>query len=104
MSQNTYVTASVLGRVRVRAGWDAPLQEIYCSVEPLDVQADFDGQTPRCFLEFAYADIPSMIASLAEGGIMLPADMRQAIESDVRAGAGNVIRDFGADWPSSQLH
>lgn len=92
MSQNITETSSMLGPVRVRAGWDAPLEEIYCNVELLGTQPDLDA--PTCFHEFVYADIGAMILALSEAKISLPDGMRRAIEEDIRLHAGNVIRRF----------
>lgn len=93
MSQNIHLTGSAFGTVRVRAGWDAPLNELYCNVELLERDAH-GADLPACFSAFVYEDVPSMLAALACADIRLPEGMQRAIEADLRSRAGNVIREF----------
>jgi hypothetical protein len=93
MSQNIHHTSSVLGRVRVRAGWDVPLGELYCSVELLDGDSDLNA-VPNCFREFVYPDLHAMREALSEAEIFLPDEMQRAIAADLLAHTGNVIREF----------
>lgn len=97
MSQNILDTNSIIGPVRVRAGWDVPLQELYCNVEALDGQElEFEG-TPACFFNTAYSDVESMAEALALAGIRLPSSMLSAVRQDLRERAENLIREFEPD-------
>jgi hypothetical protein len=65
MSQNIVLTTSVLGQVRVRAGWDVPLNELYCNVELVGRELGLDEDVPSCVHEFVYSELPSMIKALS---------------------------------------
>lgn len=97
MSQNILVTQSSLGLVRVRAGWDNPLEEIFCSVEPLERTVDDDDDAPACLFQTSYQNVQAVVASLAEAGIRLPEPMIDFIRLDCDAKTGNTIRVFEVD-------
>lgn len=102
MSQNNFTTSSVAGPVRVRAGWDAPLQELFCSVERLE-GADEAGELPECFFRTSYANVKEMVECLAGAHIALPAGFIQAVSHDVESRSGNVLRDFDVTPPTRSV-
>lgn len=93
MSQNVIDTESDLGRVRVRSGWDVPSQELYCSVEPLELIRG-PQELPGCFFKTSYGSVDEVLESLREAGIQLPSTMLEAVEDDLTLRVGNVIRVF----------
>jgi hypothetical protein len=97
MSQNVFLTSSSIGRVLVRAGWDNPLQELFCSVEPIEAGLPQSGKAPACLLQTSYLDVAALVASLHEAQIVLPKKMIEAIQLDVVQRAGNVRRVFHPD-------
>lgn len=100
MSQNTLVTDSKFGRVRVSAGWDHPTQEAFCNVLTLDEDEDdeeSDIEYPPCFMRTSYSDAQEMVRALSEAGITLPSAMVAAIDADIESGARNVLRQFRQD-------
>lgn len=99
MSQNTFTTSSVAGTVRVRAGWDVPLQELFCSVEQLERFGD-EEQLPDCFFQTSYGSLEEMVLSLSQAGITLPPGLIQAVRQDIEHETGNVLRDFDATPPT----
>ncbi|MNR71765.1 hypothetical protein D3C71_24430 [compost metagenome] len=106
MSQNTLVTTSSLGQVRVSAGWDYPLQQLFCNVLTLDdeVEDDEADLPAACFARSAYGDVTELVATLKAGGIELPRQMVEAIGQDVRDQARNILRVFGQDGALQQEH
>lgn len=100
MSQNTFTSSSVAGEVRVRAGWDAPLQEFFCSVERLEADAADVADLPDCFYETSYRNLDAMVSSLAQARIRLPPSFLEVLNEDLRNETGNVIRDFDQTPPS----
>jgi hypothetical protein len=94
MSQNILTTSSSIGQVTVIAGWDRPLQEFFCNVEPM---AEHEGDYPECLLEINYSSAAAIAENLKLANITLPAQMVEAIERDGAAQAGNVMRHFRED-------
>ena len=62
MSQNTILTSSNFGQVRVSAGWDHPLSELFCNVLPLDDENEDEESGPEeCLLRSSYDDVEDML-------------------------------------------
>lgn len=99
MSQNTFTSSSIAGGVRVRAGWDAPLQEFFCSVERLEGGKEV-ADLPDCFYGTSYPNLDAMASSLARAGINLPPGFLEVLKEDLHNQTGNVIRDFDRTPPS----
>lgn len=99
MSQNVFTTTSVAGMVRVRAGWDVPLNEFFCSVEQL--QAGQLDELPSCFLQTSYESLEDMMAALQQAAIAVPPGFLEVLGQDVHVRAGNVLRDFDQKPPRS---
>ena len=106
MSQNSLVTTSSLGQVRVSAGWDYPLQQLFCNVLTLDdeVEDDEADLPAACFARSAYSNVAELVATLQEGGIELPRQMVEALEQDVQDQARSILRVFGQDGTLQQEH
>jgi len=81
----------------VRAGWDNPLQELFCNVEPLDQGGPDRGDGPSCLFQTSYLSVDALVASLGEARISLPQKMIEVIQLDCANSAGNVIRLFQVD-------
>jgi hypothetical protein len=95
MSQNTLTTTSSFGDVRLSAGWDRPLRELFCRVEFLaDVEPD---PFPDYLLETNHPGVDQMVDTLARADIHLPTAMIASIGDDVTQQAGNIIRQFLSD-------
>jgi hypothetical protein len=95
MSQNILQTSSAVGQVRITAGWDKPLSEIFCNVLCLDDVPD--DNIPGCVLENRYESVDDICTSLKAADIELPDQMLEALRRDVETEAGNVIRVFRRD-------
>jgi hypothetical protein len=97
MSQNILTTSSSVGLVRVRAGWDEPLQEIFCSVEPMEQDISESDAAPSCLFQTSYQDVRALLASLREAQIALPERMIDFVRRDCDAKTGNTVRIFDRD-------
>lgn len=97
MSQNILTTHSSIGLVRVRAGWDNPLEEIFCSVEPLERAVHDDDDAPGCLFKTSYPNVQALLASLGEARIRLPGPMIDFVRLDCDARTGNTVRVFEDD-------
>ena len=93
MSQNMLETGSSFGRVRVRAGWDVPNDELFCNVEQLETET-VAAELPECFFRTSYGSVEEITRFLAEAGITLPSKMMHVIKDDLALLAGNVLRIF----------
>lgn len=95
MSQNLIDTVGTCGPARVRAGWDGPLQELYCSVEHLgDSEPD---ELPPCYYRTVYSTVAEIEAAVVDAGIRLPQAFLAAVNMDRMARTGSVLRMFSTD-------
>lgn len=98
MSQNILDATSSVGRVRVTAGWDAPLEEVFCNVQGLDNTPGISQDDyPECLLQTSFTDAQHIAETLHLADIHLPQQMIDAIQSDCDKQVGNVIRVFNPD-------
>lgn len=94
MSQNLLDTIGNGGPVRVRAGWDGPLQELYCSVEYLgDALPEY---THSCYSNTRYSTVEEIAAATLDAGIRLPQAFLAAVKADTIARTGSVLRVFSS--------
>lgn len=100
MSQNTVSLVINTVPVKVTVGWDRPLQELFCSVEPLtDDEATLDLLPDDLFTlslqKFESAE--SIQAALQPLGLSLPAALLASVNDDMQGNKGNVIRQFSPE-------
>ena len=101
MSQNVITLAGPKGPFRISAGWDNPLQEVFCNVfflgdEDEDDEDDADVDTGVAYRSSFCdgADIAGYVD--AAFGVKLPQPMLEAIDRDIADCARNVLRQFDA--------
>ena len=100
MSQNVIIFNTSAGRVRVSAGWDNPLQEVFCNILPLDLEDEGEDQPqsgPGCSVvqgaSFSSAeDVASLLYEKL--GLVIPLTMQAIIDKDIAECARNVFRQF----------
>lgn len=93
MSQNIIKTTSSSGPVQVCAGWDNPLKEVFCSVFLLGDIAEAEEEMLFIGTE-EFTCTEDVKAALKTVGIVLPATVVQAIQSDIDSLARNIVRRF----------
>ena len=102
MSRNVITLQGAGGEVRIAAGWDNPLREVFCNILPADDEDKTDysrvGQTS--FSDGA--EIASFLKSAH--GFDIPQTMVEAIDRDIAEGARNVYRQFDSDGTLVQEH
>lgn len=96
------VTSSGLN-IQVITGWDRPLSQLYCLVQVLDDIDDDMRPNPSAERHLnaiarlsklcpkAPKDIETELGKL---GVAAPPQLLKALEDDMKADAGNVIREF----------
>jgi hypothetical protein len=98
MSQNLVTLDSSKGPVRISMGWDAPLKELFCRVQPLapnNNDSDVDA-----FMEFPCefpGGLTQICSELGTLHLSIPEAMLNMVRQDADTYAGNVIREFSAD-------
>ena len=101
MSQNIFNTTSAVGPVNVVAGWDNPLQEVFCNVFPLNEGAiEDDGSAedaPEVMFAMPQGGAQDVVQALSLFNIVLPQQMVDAIQLDCDEHARNVFRSFNQD-------
>ena len=95
MSQNTLKTRSSTGAVQVSAGWDNPMQQVFCNVLPLEDEDETDYSD---VFMMSFDDGAHVARFLQETfGIVLPQAMQDAITQDARVHARNLLRRFSLE-------
>ena len=105
MSQNTITLNTPLGELRLSAGWDRPLQTLFCDMLSLDDVEDDEpevDETPQAAalwqLSFAnFESVAEFEALTKKAGLQLPQTFFEALARDVAENAGNVARAFSVD-------
>lgn len=98
MSQNIYfVSASSIGAALITAGWDEPLQEMFCNVQAQERFRMEQEDYPSCLLRTSFSKVREIVDSLKVAQISLPKQMIEAIENDCRNRTGNKVRVFNED-------
>lgn len=96
MSQNILLTTSAIGKVRVIAGWDNPLSEVYVNVFPVD-ENGVDEENPEVMFGAPDGGADEVTSALSLLNITLPEAMVAAIQADCDVKARNVFRTFNED-------
>jgi len=100
MSQNTVSLVVNTVPLLVIVGWDRPLQQLFCSVDP---QTDDDAELDKLPDDFfalslqqfgSAADIQEALLPL---GVQLPAALLASVDGDMRDNKGNVIRRYSPE-------
>ena len=112
MSQNHICLPSVAGDIRLIAGYDRPLQQLFFSIEPLDgIEAGSLSNEHEDFWEEVAvlsmapcSSVSQLAGNLEHLGIRPPASVLAAVEDDARCQAGNTIRWFAADGSLEREH
>jgi hypothetical protein len=103
MSQNILPTIDRSGEaIKIVAGWDRPLQQLFCTVsvpgvEPWDLDDDPWLDINDRSLSGEFRSVADIRSALEEKGVSLPPTFYEKVEDDRAQDAGNVFRIFSAD-------